>query len=229
MGSELPATDAAHLVWDWNGTLLHDIDVVVEATNACFDEVGMPPITLERYRDLYCVPVTRFYERLLGRRPSQTEWASMERVFHRNYYERVGAAALTDGAAELLAAWQAAGATQSVCSLAQHERLRPWLIRLGIDHHFVRVDGDRGAGATAGKAEQMARHLAGLRGIEAARVVVIGDATDDAVAAAHAGAHAVLYTGGSHSRRSLAQAGVPVVDTLAEAVDVAKSLVARGG
>ena len=27
----------AHLVWDWNGTLLHDIDVVVEATNVPVD------------------------------------------------------------------------------------------------------------------------------------------------------------------------------------------------
>ena len=42
--------------------------------------------------------------------------------------------------------------------------------------------------------------------------MVIGDAVDDAVAAAHAGAQAVLYTGGSHSRASLAAAGVPVVD-----------------
>ncbi|MGW4164786.1 HAD hydrolase-like protein, partial [Streptomyces sp. NPDC004788] len=30
-------------------------------------------------------------------------------------------------------------------------------------------------------------------------MVVIGDAADDALAAAHVGAKAVLYTGGSHS------------------------------
>jgi hypothetical protein len=37
---------------------------------------------------------------------------------------------------------------------------------------------------------------------------------------------AVLYTGGSHSRASLEQAGVPVADTLAEAVGLAAELVA---
>ncbi len=58
------------------------------------------------------------------------------------------------------------------------------------------------------------------------RTVVIGDAVDDAVAARHAGAHAVLYTGGSHSRTSLAAAGVPVVDTLAEAVELAEEIAA---
>ena len=37
---------------------------------------------------------------------------------------------------------------------------------------------------------------------------------------------AVLYTGGSHSRASLEVAGVPVVDTLAEAVAEAERIAA---
>lgn len=220
---------AAHLVWDWNGTLLHDIDVVLAATNACFAEVGIPPITLERYRELYCVPVPRFYERLLGRLPTEEEWAVMDDAFHRHYFARSETAALAEGAAALLASWQASGRTQSVCSLAAHDRLLPWLSRLGIDHHFVRVDGNRGDSVITGKAAQMALHVAELRaalaGVDPARVVVIGDATDDAAAALHAGAKAVLYTGGSHSRGSLLSAGVPVVDSLAEAVRVAEELV----
>ncbi|HEY8978005.1 MAG TPA: HAD family hydrolase, partial [Streptomyces sp.] len=36
------------------------------ATNAAFAEVGLAPITMERYRELYTVPVPRFYERLMG-------------------------------------------------------------------------------------------------------------------------------------------------------------------
>ncbi|ARQ72443.1 HAD family hydrolase [Streptomyces marincola] len=214
----------AHIVWDWNGTLLHDIDVVIEATNASFAEIGMPAITLERYRDLYCVPIPRFYERLLGRLPTDEEWVVMDSTFHRHYFARADTAALADGAAGLLADWQAAGRTQSVCSLAPHERLLPWVTRLGIHAHFLRIDGNTGDSIVTGKAEQMARHLAALRGIDRERVIVIGDAVDDAVAAAHAGARAVLYTGGSHSRRSLLTAGVPVVDTLAEAVAVAAEL-----
>jgi phosphoglycolate phosphatase-like HAD superfamily hydrolase len=72
----------------------------------------------------------------------------------------------------------------------------------------------------------MVRHLASLATVDPARTVVIGDAADDAVAARHVGARAVLYTGGSHSRASLEEAGVPVVDTLAEAVVEAERLAA---
>ncbi|MFX4294796.1 HAD family hydrolase [Streptomyces bohaiensis] len=217
--------DGAHIVWDWNGTLLHDIDVVLEATNASFHEIGMPPITLERYRELYCVPIPRFYQRLLGRVPSAAEWEVMDGAFHRHYFARCDRAGLAADCADLLAEWTAGGGTQSVCSLAPHDRLLPWIARLGIEGHFLRVDGDLGAGTREGKAAAMARHVAALPGVAAGRTVVIGDAADDARAARHAGAKAVLYTGGSHSRASLEKVGVPVVDTLTEAVAAARALV----
>ncbi|SDO02774.1 HAD family hydrolase [Actinacidiphila guanduensis] len=210
----------AHLVWDWNGTLFHDIDAVIEATNASFAELGLPPVTAERYRELYCVPVPRFYERLLGRLPDQDEWAVMDATFHRHYWRLADTCGLAEGAAELLAAQQAAGLTQSLCSLAPHERLAPMVDAHGITAHFLRVDGRTGP-SDRGKAEQMARHLAALEGIDGRPVVVIGDALDDAAAAAHVGAKAVLYTGGSHSRAALETAGVPVVDSLAAAVEQA--------
>lgn len=229
--SDQVAPQRPHIVWDWNGTLLHDIHTVIEATNAAFTELGMPSITLERYRELYCVPVPRFYERLMGRLPSDEEFAAMDQVFHRHYFARVGSATLTDGAAELLATRQSLGLTQSLCSLAPHEQLVPLVRQHGIDRHFLRVDGNLSSVNGSGKAEQMARHLSALTdvegsGVQAARTVVIGDALDDARAAAHVGAHAVLYTGGSHSRSSLETAGVPVVDSLAEAVETAEELAA---
>jgi phosphoglycolate phosphatase-like HAD superfamily hydrolase len=213
----------AHLVWDWNGTLFHDIDAVIEATNASFTEIGLPPITLDRYRELYCVPVPRFYERLMGRMPSDAEWAVMDEAFHRHYWRLAEGCGLAEGAAELLAARRAAGLTQSLCSLAPHEQLVPFVSARGITGHFLRVDGRTGP-SSEGKAAQMARHLAALSDLDGRPVVVIGDALDDAAAAAHVGAYAVLYTGGSHSRTSLESAGVPVADTLAEAVEHAERI-----
>ncbi|QKV94631.1 HAD family hydrolase [Streptomyces sp. NA02950] len=212
-----------HIVWDWNGTLFHDIDAVILATNASFAEVGLPPITIERYRELYCVPVPRFYERLMGRLPTDEEWEVMDEAFHRHYGAFAATAGLALGARQLLVEWQEAGLTQSLCSLAPHEHLMPLVRTHGIERHFTRVDGRLGQSNT-GKAEQMVRHLSALEGVPPHRVVVIGDALDDAVAARHAGARAVLYTGGSHSRASLQTAGVPVVDTLAEAVREAELL-----
>ncbi|ATZ26420.1 HAD family hydrolase [Streptomyces lavendulae] len=215
----------AHIVWDWNGTLLHDIDAVIVATNASFAEFGFAPITLETYRDLYVVPVPKFYERLMGRLPTEEEWLVMDETFHRYYWAAADDAGLAEGALELLRGWQADGLTQSLLSLAPHEKLLPLVRTHGIDGHFLRVDGRTGPSHTT-KAGHLVRHMAAMEsaGVTAGRTVLIGDAVDDALAAAHVGARAVLYTGGSHSRTSLEAAGVPVVDTLAEAVATAREL-----
>ncbi|MBT2491183.1 HAD family hydrolase [Streptomyces sp. ISL-96] len=210
-----------HLVWDWNGTLLDDISAVIGATNAAFAEIGIEPITLAQYRELYCVPIPRFYERLMGRLPTDDEWLVMDEAFHRHYTELRVVCALTLGVEELLVEWQAGGRSQSLLSMYGHDQLLPVVRQYGIERHFVRVDGRTGPSGGS-KAAHMARHVAALGGVAPERVVVIGDAVDDAVAAAHVGARAVLYTGGSHSRASLEPAGVPVVDTLAEAVELAE-------
>ncbi|MCX5373425.1 HAD family hydrolase [Streptomyces sp. NBC_00015] len=217
--------EAAHIVWDWNGTLFHDNDAIIGATNAAFVELGLEPITLERYRALYCVPVPKFYERLMGRLPTDAEWEVMDDVFHRYYAEHRVRCGLTEGAVELLAGWRSAGHSQSLLSMYVHDELVPLVRGFGIEPHFVRVDGRTGPSGGS-KAEHMVRHLEALTGVQAARTVVIGDAADDAVAALHVGARAVLYTGGSHSRASLEVVGVPVVDTLGEAVEVAGRLAA---
>ncbi|MCC0574940.1 HAD family hydrolase [Streptomyces californicus] len=218
-------TTRTHLVWDWNGTLLDDTYAVVRATNAAFAEVELEPITPERYREMYTIPIPRFYERFLGRLPTEAEWERMDGVFHRYYAEQRTACGLTAGAEELLHGWQRAGRSQSLLSMYGHEQLVPVVRGYGIEPRFVRVEGRRGPSGGS-KALHMERHfeaLAGVDGIVPENAVVIGDALDDAVAAAHVGARAVLYTGGSHSRRSLEGAGVPVVDSLAEAVALAET------
>ncbi|MGC9500532.1 HAD family hydrolase [Streptomyces sp. WG7] len=217
----------AHIVWDWNGTLFHDNDAIIGATNAAFAELGLASITLEQYRALYCVPVPKFYERLMGRLPTDAEWEVMDATFHRHYTEHRVRCGLAEGVAELLAGWRSAGRSQSILSMYGHDELVPLVKGFGIEAHFIRVDGRTGPSGGS-KAEHMVRHLAELAqaGVEPARTVVIGDAADDAVAARHVGAEAVLYTGGSHSRASLEGVGVPVVDTLGEAVAEAERLAA---
>ncbi|SPF03091.1 HAD family hydrolase [Streptomyces sp. MA5143a] len=216
----------AHIVWDWNGTLFHDNEAIIGATNAAFAELGIEPLTLERYRELYCVPVPKFYERLIGRLPTDEEWDAMDAVFHRYYAEHRVACGLTDGVPTLLADWRSEGHSQSILSMYVHEELVPLVRGFGIEPHFLRVDGRRGPSGGS-KAEHMVRHLRRLVGVAPERTVVIGDAADDAVAARHVGARAVLYTGGSHSRASLETVpGVPVVDTLEEAVVEAERLAA---
>lgn len=217
---------AAHLVWDWNGTLFHDMDAVLGATNAAFAELALPqlrPLSLERYRELYRVPIPEFYELLLGRAPSAAEWELMDGAFQRHYARERLRCGLAEEAREVLGGWAGAGRGQSLLSMYGHEELVPLVRDFGIEKYFERVQGRVGPSGGS-KTAHLVRHLARLPEAVPERTVVVGDAVDDAVAALAAGAKAVLYTGGSHSRASLERVGVPVVDSLREAVEVAGAL-----
>nr|WP_062335397.1 HAD family hydrolase [Herbidospora sakaeratensis] len=208
-----------HIVWDWNGTLFHDSDAVVSATNEIFRPYGLAPIDLDGFRSVYCRPIWVAYERMIGRALEEGEWELLDRGFHDHYHRLMEACLLAEGALASLAAWSDSGRSQSLLSMWQHERLVPKITEFGIDHHFTRVDGLRPSGRADHKADHMEAHVRALD-VDPAKVVVIGDSVDDGVAAQHVGARAILYTGGMTSRAELAALGFPVVDSLSDAMDL---------
>ncbi|MFO7548242.1 MAG: HAD family hydrolase [Acidimicrobiia bacterium] len=208
----------AHVVWDWNGTLFDDLHVVVEAVNGGLSAAGRPPITLDDYRDHYTRPVKVFYDRLFGREVTVEEWQGLDRRFHEGYRELLGRARLTSDAETALETVAASGVSQSLLSMFPHEELVPLVARLGIARFFDRIDGLVGPPGDR-KAAYLGTHLRALvAGEDPSQVLVIGDTPDDAEAAAHVGARCVLYDNGSHHRRELEAAGVPVVESLVAAV-----------
>ncbi|WP_157250439.1 HAD family hydrolase [Nonomuraea typhae] len=202
-----------HIIWDWNGTLFHDVDAVVGATNEVFKPYGLPLLDADGFRAVYTRPIWLAYERMLGRALEDGEWQRLDDGFHENYFRLVAACNLAADAAATLESW---GGTQSLCSMAPHAHLVPLVESFAIDRHFTRIDGLLG---TLGgeKAAHMTAHIAAI-GVDPADVLVIGDSVDDGLAARHVGAKAVLYTGGMTSRADLAATGHPVVDTLAAAL-----------
>ena len=53
-----------HIIWDFNGTLLNDAQLSVDLDNDVFDQIGVPRITLEDYRNNMTMPVRDFYPRV---------------------------------------------------------------------------------------------------------------------------------------------------------------------
>ncbi len=210
-----------HIVWDWNGTLLDDLSVVVAAVNDTLATVRRRPITIEEYGAHYTRPVLRFYEHLLGRPVGESEWLGFDDAFHASYRRRVSAAELAADALDALTAARDAGVTQSLLSMYWHDELIPLVERFDLGRFLIRVDGLRG---TPGDRKQvyLEDHLRAvertLGRLDPSDVLVIGDALDDAASASALGLACVLYDGGAHPARQLASAGVPVVSSLMEAL-----------
>jgi phosphoglycolate phosphatase-like HAD superfamily hydrolase len=204
-----------HIVWDWNGTLFDDRDAILDATNEVFVGYGLAPLGLDTYRAAYTRPIWTSYERILGRALEEGEWERIDAAFHDSYHRLMERCRLAADARRTLDALADGGHTQSVLSMWQHDRLGVAVHRLGIGELFRRVDGRRPEEAGREKAEFMVHHLAAL-GVEAADVLMVGDSVDDAAAARHVGARAVLYTGGLQSRAELDGFGVPVIERLSD-------------
>ena len=99
------------------------------------------------------------------------------------------------------------------------EDLVACVTRRGLFERMSLVQGNRDD-AGGEKAAHLRSHLEFLA-LESGLVVMIGDSLDDAAAAAHIGTRCVLYDGGSHHREELEGTGVPVADSLVDAVRVA--------
>lgn len=210
-----------HVVWDWNGTLFDDFHVVVEAVNAGLEPFGIGRITAHEYRTHYTRPVKVFYDRLAGREITESEWLDLDRRFHDAYRDLLPSVGLSRDAVDALQAVTEIPADQSLLSMFPHHELLPLVERLGVSTFFQRIDGLRGEPG-ARKAEFLELHLRELmRHEDPSTVLLIGDATDDAVAAAHVGAVAVLVDNGSHHRDELESMGVPVADDLIGALRLA--------
>ena len=209
-----------HLVWDWNGTLLDDLSLVVASTNHAFTAVGGRLVEADEHRARFRRPVAEFYAEILERAVDDEEFGRLDRIFHDAYRLGLTTMTLAADAKEALTSWSG---SQSLLSMWFHDELVPAVETYGLGGVFTRVDGLRTEVGGHLKAGHLAEHLAGL-GVTGDQVVLIGDSLDDAAAADSAGAAVVLYTGGFTDPVRLRASGYPVADTLVEAVSIAQLL-----
>lgn len=209
-----------HVVWDWNGTLLDDLTLVIDSVNHAVKRFDAGPFDVEDYRSHYTRPVKLFYEKLLERPLAEADWHRLDDDFHDAYRQGLPDALLAEDAHEALQEVAEADHTgQSLLSMFWHDELVPAVRRRGIDSYFSRIDGLRGERGPS-KTQYLLEHLS-VQDVSPFSTVLIGDALDDAAAAHEVGAQAILYHGGSHFRAELEEVGVPVVDSLIEAVSLA--------
>lgn len=201
-----------HVVWDWNGTLLDDVALCLEALHALCKPRNIPLISIARYRELFTFPVIEYYKAVgfdFDREPFDVpagEWV-------RYYSPRVFTdAALFPDAAPTLKAFRAAGIGQTVLSAHQHSELAKAVDHFGLRDYFEAV---LGKGDFNGESK-MALGRAWIKDadIDPQTVLLVGDTLHDHEVAEDLGLHCMLVARGHQSRERLQRAGVPVIDNI---------------
>lgn len=202
------------IVWDWNGTLLNDVQVSFEAINAILRRYDKPELpSLKAYRAAFGFPVERFYERLgLGGElflPAANLWMA-------EYLRRDGENGLREDARGVLSAFQAAGCRQVILSASKRDMLLEQMRRFGIETYFDEILGlDH---IYASSKEGIGRAWLARAGVNAQDCVMLGDTTHDFEVASALGFACILIENGQQGREMLAATGAPVEKSLTGAL-----------
>jgi len=206
------------IIWDFNGTLIDDLDLVLHAVNRQLTRRNLQSLTLKRYRDVFGFPVSEYYRRI-GLDVDRESMASLSDEFFDAYGPGLKACELYPGVRDALRKFERRGLQQFVLSAMEETMLRGMLEHLGINGHFhaayglAHLEGDSKL--------SRGRDLLADQTIDPARALMIGDTHHDADVAAELGMSAALVSTGHQSAARLATAGWPVY---ASAIDVAQAV-----
>lgn len=200
-----------HLIWDWNGTLLDDLDLSIEVMNALLARRRLPLLTRSRYHALFDFPVRAYYERL-GFDPVIDSFERLSVEFISGYDARRLEASLHRQAATTLAAIRAAGLSQSILSAYRHETLHEIVAHFGLTGHFAHIAGLDNIHAHSKVA--LGRDLVARLGVPASEILLIGDTLHDLEVARDLGLACALIAAGHHPADRLRATGAPVFDSL---------------
>jgi phosphoglycolate phosphatase len=189
-----------HIIWDWNGTLLDDLDLCVDVMNGLLDRRSLPLLDRARYHRLFDFPVRAYYERL-GFDFARDSFEELSVEFISAYDARRWECRLQPGAQTILGSLQAAGLSQSVLSAYRQETLREIVGHFGLTPHFKRILGLDNIYAHS-KAE-LGRNWVAELGLPRGEILLIGDTLHDLDVARAIGVNCVLVACGHHPEARL--------------------------
>lgn len=203
------------ILWDWNGTLLDDVALCVDALNRLLERHGyVQRYDLDSYRSIFGFPIEDYYRRA-GFDFGKHSFADLAESYMADYIPASAACPLMEGAVDALAAFRAAGVRQVVLSASPVTTLQQQVAERGVRHYFDQLLG-LGDIYAKSKVEVGLRYLR-QSGFDRAAAVMIGDSVHDFEVAQALGVRCVLQSAGHQPREALQATGVPVADDLRQA------------
>ncbi|HPR57120.1 MAG TPA: HAD family hydrolase [Bacteroidales bacterium] len=199
------------IIWDWNGTLLNDLDVCINAMNRMLKKRNYPLLTEARYKEIFTFPVQDYYVEA-GFDFSRDDWETVAAEFIANYRKNIHQSVLHDEVNDILQRFRSMGKRQFILSAMQQDflmetisaRLDPSIFEViaGLNDHYA-----------ATKVEN-AHLLVKKIGLPKNKIVMIGDTIHDFEVAEETGITCILIANGHQSGERLAGKEARLIDNL---------------
>ena len=204
------------ILWDWNGTLLDDLQYGMSVRNRIFPDFDLPTIdSVEEYHKQFTFPIRLYYERA---GVTDENFVEVAHAWMAEYVRGFPTVPLHVDAREALERFAQKGLRQVVLSATKRDMLRTQIAQFNIQHYFHDVLGL--GDIYAGSKEDIGRQYLQGCGIAPEETLMLGDTLHDADVARAIGAKCILIPRGHQSRKTLETAGFPIVETLLDVLDM---------
>lgn len=206
-----------HIIWDFNGTLLDDVQLGIDSVNRMLIPRGLPPVKdVASYREIFRFPIYDYYRALGFDYEKEDFYTVLAPEWIINYMEGEADCPLNHGVTRTLTRIAQAGIPQVLLSATERSQLLLQLKHVGLSGCFEEVMGLDNIHARS----KTALALAWKQAHPEARPLFVGDTLHDAEVAEAAGADVVLFTGGHMSERRLSAADKPMIRAIPELLDL---------
>ena len=199
------------IIWDWNGTLLDDLDFCISTINVLLKKRELKLIDRETYKEVFSFPVKDYYE-AIGFDFNKEDFALPAREFIDLYDNGVVNCNLHSASHDILTYFKNKGIRQFVLSAMKQNMLEKTLLQKGILHFFEGIAGlnDHYAVSKIERGEELITRYK----IDKSKAVIIGDTIHDFEVAEKIGIRCILISDGHQSEERLRSTGCTVLNGL---------------
>lgn len=203
------------IIWDWNGTLLNDIELCINSVNSLLKIRNLPLTNTKTYKEIFSFPVQEYYK-TLGFDFEKEDFSIPALQYIDFYYAGFDNCSLQKNAIEVLSYFRENGVRQFVLSAMEHEMLEKTLKLKGIFHFFEGIAGLKDHYAVS-KIEQGKQLIKDFK-IDKEKTRLIGDTIHDFEVATALGIKCILVADGHQTIERLTQTGGMVIDNIQQLI-----------
>ncbi len=192
------------IIWDYNGTLLDDLEIGVRAINIMLQQRNMHQLSISQYREVFTFPVKEYYTQI-GFDFEKEDWAKAANEYIKNYTELLPEALIFDEVTTLLQYFKNENKQQFVLSAMEHQMLLDALTNNQIEHFFSKILGIDNIYATS-KVENGKKMMQQYQ-LQPSEVCLLGDTAHDYEVAQELKTDCVLVANGHQSYERLKATG----------------------
>ncbi len=208
------------IIWDWNGTLLNDIDICIESINELLVLRNQPILNKGIYREIFTFPVRDYYIKA-GFDFTHEPFNKIALEFIQRYQQKLSQASIFHGVIEILDFFKKHNYKQLMVSAMEHESLCNSVEEQGILTYFDQISGISDHFATS-KLENAKKFVKDLH-LDVSQSCLIGDTMHDFEVAHEMGMDCLLISNGHQSYNRLVKSKCLVVKELKDVMNVFKS------